>query len=150
MKAHGPLDPDGPLILESLSFFPEDKKEKIEKAGGLAKLLVNSGHFAIRGHLLCPSEEVGVIEASMRSSAIKKKGSSNSNGQNFNPGGPGAKENRRQPPQSHRDEGVANLRVKNARTEVPPTKKISLGGGGGAGLPPRGPVMYELTTGQGS
>ena len=38
--------------------LPEDRREKIEKAGGLAKILVNSGHFAMNNGLICPVERL--------------------------------------------------------------------------------------------
>lgn len=65
-RTHGPLDPTDKQILESLSFLPEDRiQDKITKAGGIAKLLVSSGHFAMQGKLVCPVEEMGVVAASM-------------------------------------------------------------------------------------
>ena len=76
MRAHGPLAPSDPQILESLNFLPEDRKVKIEKAGGIAKLLVDSGHFVMQGKLICPIEEVGVVAESMNANSASRSQSS--------------------------------------------------------------------------
>ena len=62
------MDPTDPKILEPLDFLPEDRREKIVTAGGIAKLLVSSGQFAMQGKLICPIEELGVVAASMTTS----------------------------------------------------------------------------------
>ena len=80
MRTHGPVDPTDTQILEPLSFLPEDKKEKITRAGGIAKLLVNSGHFAMQGKLICPIEELSMVTASMSADSASQNQSSKAGG----------------------------------------------------------------------
>lgn len=49
---------------------------KIEKAGGIAKLLVDSGRFVMQGKLVCPTEEVGVVAESMNANSASRSQSS--------------------------------------------------------------------------
>lgn len=73
VRTHGPLDPADVQILEPLNFLPEDRKAKISQAGGIAKLLVDSGHFAVQGKLICPVEEMGVVAASMNADSASRR-----------------------------------------------------------------------------
>lgn len=117
MRTHGPLNPTDAKILDPLNFLPEDRRDKIAGGGGIAKLLVDSGRFAMQGKLICPVEEMGVVAASM-SSASSASQSSEEGVANFGRGCEGD----RLPGQ-----GGAK-KVDSATTPSPFTQKSSLSG----------------------
>lgn len=127
MRTHGPLDPTDTQILEPLSFLPEDKKEKIIKSGGIAKLLVNSGHFAMQGNLVCPIEELGMLAASVSTDSARQNQSNKASEV-----GMGRHESGKDKPPD--DPGKAKV-TDNATTPSPFAQKSSLSGllsGGGS------------------
>ena len=143
LRTHGPLDSEDPKILEPLSFLPEDRKEKIEKAGGIAELLVKSGHFAMQGDLICPIEELGITAASIDSSL---KSTGKSGGREENGKDPGSKAERRKrdgllptpsipPTPVLLDGAVPNTHTKKSSLSGLLSTTSRAPGGGGAGSP---------------
>ena len=61
-----------------MSFLPDDKKQLIENAGGLSRFLLTSPFFKSHGEVVCLTEDIPVITASMNS-GTGAGGSSSSN-----------------------------------------------------------------------
>lgn len=86
VRTHGPLDPTDIKITEPLSYLPEDKKDKLFEAGGIAQLLVKSGQFIMDGNCICPIEEVGLASASWNISGRKRNTGATANAWGLNTG----------------------------------------------------------------
>ena len=75
-KTHGPLKPTDPKLSESLSLLPDEKKQLIDSAGGIHTFLLRSPSFRSHEGLICLSEDVTVVAASINSGSSSSSSSS--------------------------------------------------------------------------
>lgn len=75
-KTHGPLKPTDPKLSESLSLLPDEKKQLIDSAGGIHTFLLRSPTFRSHEGLICLSEDMPVVAASINSGTSSSSSSS--------------------------------------------------------------------------